>query len=61
MPNPLTPRGFDLEPQHMGEYLTDFAGAKLVNYRGGLLRNTPDHIAGHRQGGRSASSRVRFR
>ena len=45
MPNPLTPTGFDLEPQHMGEYLTDFAGGKLVNMAGGCCGNTPDHIA----------------
>ena len=45
MPNPLTPTGFDLEPKHMGEYLTDFAGGKLVNIAGGCCGNTPDHIA----------------
>ncbi|HSJ03704.1 MAG TPA: homocysteine S-methyltransferase family protein, partial [Verrucomicrobium sp.] len=45
MPNPLTPTGFDLEPKHMGEYITDFAGSGLVNFVGGCCGNTPDHIA----------------
>ena len=45
MPNPLSPTGFDLEPRHMGEFLTDFAGGHLVNIAGGCCGNTPEHIA----------------
>jgi 5-methyltetrahydrofolate--homocysteine methyltransferase len=45
MPNPLTPTGFDLEPKHMGEFITDFAQAGLINFAGGCCGNTPDHIA----------------
>ncbi len=45
MPNPLSPTGFDLEPVHMGEYLTDFGSSHLVNIAGGCCGNTPDHIA----------------
>lgn len=45
MPNPLSPTGFDLEPKHMGEFLSDFGSNKLVNLAGGCCGNTPDHIA----------------
>ncbi|MBK1880855.1 homocysteine S-methyltransferase family protein [Luteolibacter pohnpeiensis] len=45
LPNPLAPTGFDLEPQHMFEFLSDFAKAGLLNLAGGCCGNTPDHIA----------------
>jgi cobalamin-dependent methionine synthase I/methionine synthase I (cobalamin-dependent) len=45
MPNPLSPTGFDLEPHHMGEFMTDFGSNHLMNIAGGCCGNTPDHIA----------------
>lgn len=45
MPNPLSPTGFDLEPQHMGEYANEFASAGMINFIGGCCGNTPEHIA----------------
>jgi len=45
LPNPLAPTGFDLEPQHMREFMGDFAGAGLLNLAGGCCGNTPDHVA----------------
>jgi len=45
LPNPLAPTGFDLEPQHMNEYMADFADAGLLNLAGGCCGNTPEHIA----------------
>lgn len=45
MPNPLSPTGFDLEPSHMGDFLSDFAKGGLINFAGGCCGNTPDHIA----------------
>jgi 5-methyltetrahydrofolate--homocysteine methyltransferase len=45
LPNPLAPTGFDLEPVHMNEYMTDFAEAGLLNFAGGCCGNTPEHIA----------------
>ena len=45
LPNPLAPTGFDLEPQHMHEYMTEFADAGLLNLAGGCCGNTPEHIA----------------
>lgn len=44
LPNPLAPTGFDLEPQHMNEYMSDFAESGLLNLAGGCCGNTPDHI-----------------
>src|ERR1700743_2048330 len=45
LPNPLSPTGFDLQPEDMGRYLCEFADAGLVNVAGGCCGNTPDHIA----------------
>jgi 5-methyltetrahydrofolate--homocysteine methyltransferase len=45
LPNPLAPTGFDLEPQHMFDYMRDFAASGLLNLAGGCCGNTPEHIA----------------
>ena len=45
LPNPLSPTGFDLEPEDMARYLSEFAGDGLINIAGGCCGNTPDHIA----------------
>ncbi len=45
LPNPLAPTGFDLEPRHMADYMTEFADAGLLNLAGGCCGNTPEHIA----------------
>jgi 5-methyltetrahydrofolate--homocysteine methyltransferase len=45
LPNPLSPTGFDLEPEDMARSLGDFARAGLINIAGGCCGNTPEHIA----------------
>jgi 5-methyltetrahydrofolate--homocysteine methyltransferase len=45
LPNPLSPTGFDLEPEDMGRYLRQFAESGLLNIAGGCCGNTPEHIA----------------
>jgi 5-methyltetrahydrofolate--homocysteine methyltransferase len=45
LPNPLSPTGFDLEPQDMARYLGNFAKNGLINIAGGCCGNTPEHIA----------------
>ena len=45
LPNPLSPTGFDLEPEDMARFLGYFAKDGLVNIAGGCCGNTPDHIA----------------
>ena len=45
LPNPLAETGFDLGPQDMARYLTDFARGGLINIAGGCCGNTPEHIA----------------
>jgi 5-methyltetrahydrofolate--homocysteine methyltransferase len=45
LPNPLSQTGFDLGPQDMARYLSDFARAGLINIAGGCCGNTPAHIA----------------
>ena len=45
LPNPLAPTGFDLEPPHMFDFMTDFAKAGLLNLAGGCCGNTPEHVA----------------
>ncbi len=45
LPNPLSPTGFDLEPEDMGRFLGEFADSGLVNIAGGCCGNTPEHIA----------------
>ena len=45
LPNPLSPTGFDLEPEDMARYLRDFATHGLINIAGGCCGNTPEHIA----------------
>lgn len=45
LPNPLSETGFDLGPQDMARYLSDFAKRGLINIAGGCCGNTPEHIA----------------
>lgn len=45
LPNPLSPTGFDLEPDDMARFLADFAANNLINIAGGCCGNTPEHIA----------------
>ena len=45
LPNPLAETGFDLGPQDMARYLSNFAQAGLINIAGGCCGNTPAHIA----------------
>ncbi len=45
LPNPLSPTGFDLLPADMGQRLSAFADARLINIAGGCCGNTPEHIA----------------
>jgi 5-methyltetrahydrofolate--homocysteine methyltransferase len=45
LPNPLAETGFDLGPQDMGRYLSNFAQGGLINIAGGCCGNTPEHIA----------------
>ena len=45
LPNPLAATGFDLGPQDMARYLSDFAKGGLINIAGGCCGNTPEHIA----------------
>jgi 5-methyltetrahydrofolate--homocysteine methyltransferase len=45
LPNPLSPTGFDLDPQDMAGYLSKFAQRGLINVAGGCCGNTPEHIA----------------
>jgi 5-methyltetrahydrofolate--homocysteine methyltransferase len=45
LPNPLSETGFDLGPQDVSRYLSEFARAGLINIAGGCCGNTPEHIA----------------
>jgi 5-methyltetrahydrofolate--homocysteine methyltransferase len=45
LPNPLSPTGFDLKPEDMGNFLGEFAASGLLNIAGGCCGNTPEHIA----------------
>ncbi|HEX9046737.1 MAG TPA: homocysteine S-methyltransferase family protein, partial [Verrucomicrobiae bacterium] len=45
LPNPLSPTGFDLQPEDMGRFLGSFADDGLINIAGGCCGNTPEHIA----------------
>ena len=45
LPNPLSPTGFDLGPDDMARYLSNFAQSGLINIAGGCCGNTPEHIA----------------
>src|ERR1700722_2226309 len=45
LPNPLSETGFDLGPEDMACYLSDFARGGLINIAGGCCGNTPEHIA----------------
>jgi 5-methyltetrahydrofolate--homocysteine methyltransferase len=45
LPNPLSETGFDLGPQDMARYLSEFANGGLINIAGGCCGNTPEHIA----------------
>lgn len=45
LPNPLAPTGFDLEPQHMRDFMGEFADSGLLNFVGGCCGNTPEHVA----------------
>ena len=44
LPNPLSATGFDLGPEDMARYLSEFAREGLINLAGGCCGNTPDHI-----------------
>src|SRR3954447_22965153 len=44
LPNPLSETGFDLGPQDMARYLSEFARGGLINIAGGCCGNTPEHI-----------------
>jgi 5-methyltetrahydrofolate--homocysteine methyltransferase len=45
LPNPLSPTGFDLDPEQMAGFMGGFAAAGLLNLAGGCCGNTPEHIA----------------
>src|SRR5215475_8220503 len=45
LPNPLAETGFDLGPQDMARYLSEFSDGGLINIAGGCCGNTPEHIA----------------
>jgi 5-methyltetrahydrofolate--homocysteine methyltransferase len=45
LPNPLSETGFDLGPEDMASYLSNFAQSGLINIAGGCCGNTPEHIA----------------
>jgi 5-methyltetrahydrofolate--homocysteine methyltransferase len=45
LPNPLSATGFDLGPEDMARYLSEFAREGLINIAGGCCGNTPEHIA----------------
>jgi 5-methyltetrahydrofolate--homocysteine methyltransferase len=45
LPNPLSPTGFDLNPEDMARFLAEFAQGNLINIAGGCCGNTPEHIA----------------
>ena len=45
LPNPLSATGFDLGPEDMARYLSEFARGGLINIAGGCCGNTPEHIA----------------
>ena len=45
LPNPLSETGFDLGPQDMARYLSEFADGGLINIAGGCCGNTPEHSA----------------
>ena len=45
LPNPLSPTGFDLKPEDMARFLSEFANSGLINIAGGCCGNTPEHIA----------------
>jgi 5-methyltetrahydrofolate--homocysteine methyltransferase len=45
LPNPLSETGFNLGPQDMARYLSNFARSGLINIAGGCCGNTPEHIA----------------
>ncbi|HEX5282980.1 MAG TPA: homocysteine S-methyltransferase family protein [Bryocella sp.] len=45
LPNPLSETGFDLKPEDMGRFLSEFAADGLINVAGGCCGNTPEHIA----------------
>jgi 5-methyltetrahydrofolate--homocysteine methyltransferase len=45
LPNPLSPTGFDLDPDDMARHLGEFGRGGLLNIAGGCCGNTPEHIA----------------
>ncbi|MCE0483591.1 MAG: methionine synthase [Methylacidiphilales bacterium] len=44
LPDPLSPTGFPLLPEHMGPLMRDFAEKGWLNIAGGCCGNTPEHI-----------------
>ena len=60
LPNPLSPTGFDLEPEDMGRFLGEFAQERLGQHRGRLLRQHARAHRGDRESARrTASARTR--
>ena len=45
LPDPLAETGYDMEPEDMARYLSEFARTGLINIAGGCCGNTPEHIA----------------
>ena len=61
LPNPLSATGFDLGPEDMARYLSEFARAGLINIAGRLLREHAGAYCGDREGaGRRAAAQVRL-
>ena len=44
LPNALAPTGFDLLPDDMARFMSDFADSGFLNLAGGCCGNTPEHI-----------------
>ncbi len=49
LPNPLSPTGYDEEPETTGRLLGEMAESGLVNIVGGCCGTTPDHLAAIRR------------
>ncbi|MFD2255600.1 homocysteine S-methyltransferase family protein [Luteolibacter algae] len=58
LPNPLAPTGFDLEPEHMKEFMKNFAESGLVNFAGGCCGNTPEHVRAIAEGVKGVAPRA---
>lgn len=58
LPNPLAPTGFDLEPEHMRDYMKEFGESGLINIAGGCCGNTPEHVRAIADGLRGIAPRL---